>query len=672
MEHGDPEQLIRLAGDAFDKRYQLLSMLGRGRMSVVFLAEHLLMKRKVAIKILLPAAMLQPKALERFRLEAMAVSGLEHTGIVKVFDFGVSEQCGPFLVMEFLEGETLAAVLEREGRLPTERALEIFLQLSEALSSAHSVGVIHRDIKPGNIMLRQEGVRVDSVKLLDFGLAKVFDPEGKEMQQLTATGQSFASPLHMSPEQCLGRAVDCRSDLYSLGCVMYQVLGGSAPHNGASVAEIVSAQVKNVAPTLCSVSESIPPALDAIVQKAIKKSPDDRFQSADELSAALRAVKEKLPGSSKPERAGRHQIKFNNRSLFVFAGIALLLALTVMFLLSQRGNLLLTRVKFGLLEASRSHDDREFIETGVRLCRELLAAKEYSAAANLGLNLEPVMKTQFEPASSTLVEFRALFAEALWKQNDQSAALKQVELASHALRTKVVSLLRSGNYKDAESPAGIRWKLVKGYYPERSDESLETRQVLATIYLALSKFAELARLIDGIIPVLRDDSAIESRYLCFFLQDRAILLDRERKIPECEATWKRIIAVGRTLLRSDEYIVNSACRNVAELLLREGRLKEAEQYAQRALQEDRRWAAVLCLFDLKLLAAIYAQMKNDARANECFEAGIKLCAEHTDIADLNKRMFYREYARFLKRTGKAAESQRFFQLAKDTAASPIR
>lgn len=664
MNQGDPEQLIRLAGDTFDKRYQLLSVLGQGRMSVVFLAEHLLMKRKVAIKVLLPSAMLEPKALERFRQEAKAVSGLEHTGIVKVFDFGVSEQCGPFLVMEFLKGETLAALLERQGKVPTERALGMFLQLCEALSVAHSVGVIHRDVKPGNIMLLHDVDSHEIVKLLDFGIAKVFDSEGKEMQHLTATGQSFASPLHMSPEQCLGRAVDCRSDLYSLGCVMYQVLCGSAP-------EIVTAHVKNVPPPLSAVDESIPPALEAVVQKAMKKNPGDRFQNADELAAALRAVKGNLPDSSKPVQEGRHQTKLHNRLLFVVTGIVALLALTVIFLLSERGNLLLTRVKFGLLEVSRSHDDREFVETGVLLCRKLLAAKEYSTASTLALNLEPVMKTQFEPASMALVEFRALFAEALWRQGDHSAALKQVETASHALRTKVVSLLQRGNYKDAEASATTRWNLVERYYPENSEESLETRQVLATIYLPLSKFTELAGLIDGIIPGLSEDSPVESRFLCFYLQDRAILLEKEKKIPECEATWKRIIKVGRKLPRADEYIPNSASRSLAELLVGEGRLKEAEQYAQRALQEDRHWGALLCLWDLKLLAAINAKMKNDVRAKECFEAGTKLCAEHADIDDLNKRMFYREYARFLRRTGKAAESQRFFKLAKDTAASPI-
>ncbi len=639
-------------------------------MSTVFLAEHQLIKRKVAIKILRPAARLEPKALERFRQEAKVICTLEAAGIVKVYDFGVSPQGDPFLVMEYLQGETLAAVLAREGKLPVRRALEIFLQLCDALSAAHSVGIIHRDIKASNIMLTSDDSRVESVKLLDFGIAKAFDPSGGEMQQLTATGQTFASPVNMSPEQYLGRTVDCRSDLYSLGCVMYQALSGSTPFPGSGPAEIASAHIAKMPPPLSTLDASLPPTLDSIVQKAIKKQPAERFQSTEELSGALRQQASSLAESTPAALPTGNRKSKQKKLMLLVVAIGLLLSCAAAFLISDLGALTLTRLQYSILELSRLSDDSELLQTGLSLCKKLLAAKEYSAASTVGLSLEPVFEKQFKAESTELVELRTLIAQALSKEGNQTAALRQAEIASHALRDRVTALLSMSNNKEAEPLAKSRMNIVGQYYPDNSRESLETRQILAVIYLSLAKYAEVSHLIDGIFASLNQNIPEEGQYLCFFLQDKAVLFEKTGDLPKSEVAWKKIIEIGKTLPRSSEYLVNSAYRNIANLMLTEGRLQEAEQYAKNALKGDRRWGQVLCLLDLTELGNIYTQMKDYVRTKETFEEGVKLCTEHPEIDHASRRAFYREYASYLRKSGEFEASKRFFQRADDSGTSP--
>ncbi|MBS1953171.1 MAG: tetratricopeptide repeat protein [Cyanobacteria bacterium SZAS-4] len=288
-----------MVGKIIGDKYEVLETIGGGGMGMIYKAKHILMKRIVAIKMMHPQYVSSASNLKRFQQEAQAASALSHPNILAVFDFGLTPAGAPFLVMDFLEGTNLAEVLDEVGLLPASRATNIFAQACAGLAHAHSKGVIHRDLKPGNIMLVEFDQRKDFVKIVDFGIAKVL-PSGDESEaaHLTQTGEVFGSPLYMSPEQCRGRNLDIRSDIYSLGCVMYRTLTGSSPFFGQDPMECMYKQV-NEAPNKffeTNPDTKAPEALEAIVFKCLAKEPADRYQTMSELKEALLEFAINTPG----------------------------------------------------------------------------------------------------------------------------------------------------------------------------------------------------------------------------------------------------------------------------------------------------------------------------------------------------------------------------------------
>lgn len=282
-----PDALI---GTIFADKYEILSLLGEGGMSKVYKARHLLMKRIIAIKLLQESSINDEAARERFQLEAEAASALSHPNVVAVHDFGLTSDGRAFFIMDCLEGITLADLLLEKKELDLQQAFEIFTQACEGLDHAHRRGVIHRDVKPSNLVIVKQDDGSDLVKLVDFGIAKLLPrPEdGKKIKRLTQSGQIFGSPPYMSPEQCSGRPLDARSDIYSLGCLMYETLSGEPPLYGET---FVTTAVKHVNETPKPLSEKsaqkVPPALEAVVMKCLQKRPAARYESAAELKQAL-------------------------------------------------------------------------------------------------------------------------------------------------------------------------------------------------------------------------------------------------------------------------------------------------------------------------------------------------------------------------------------------------
>jgi serine/threonine protein kinase len=282
--------------------YRLLGEIGSGGMGVVFVAEHLLLGRRAAIKFLHPHISREPEMVERFFNEARAASAVKHPGIVEVYDFGYWEGIA-YLVMEYLDGESLLSRLRVEASLPVARTLAISRKVVSALVAAHEGGVVHRDLKPDNIFLVRpppEALLSSSdaedqgrVCLLDFGVAKLLPADGSFSASATASGVLVGTPTFMSPEQAKGGGhVDRRSDLYSLGCVMYGMLCGRPPFIGQGGGDVLAHHIF-VAPEPPSAhAPQVPPALDAIVLKLLEKEPDRRFQSARELGVALREMAE--------------------------------------------------------------------------------------------------------------------------------------------------------------------------------------------------------------------------------------------------------------------------------------------------------------------------------------------------------------------------------------------
>lgn len=280
-----------LIGTTLADKYQILEKLGSGGMGLVYKAKHLLMKRLVAIKLMLPQFAASATALKRFRQEAQAASHLNHPNILKVYDFGVTPQGLPYLVMDLLEGTNLSAELTKHNYLPLERALKIFIQTCAALYHAHQKGVIHRDLKPGNIMLVDYDGQSDVVQIVDFGMAKILSEMDGENEELTKTGEVFGSPMYMSPEQCMGRELDGRSDIYSLGCVMYRTLTGRPAVAGASAMECFNKHATALPAPFAEVAPELmlPPSLEAIIFKAMAKEVHERQDSMAQLREELLA-----------------------------------------------------------------------------------------------------------------------------------------------------------------------------------------------------------------------------------------------------------------------------------------------------------------------------------------------------------------------------------------------
>lgn len=278
-------------GHKLGGKYFVLDRVGSGAMSVVYKARQDPIDRIVAIKLLKKEWSNDPLTVKRFQREAKAVSSLRHKNIPAIMDIGTADTGQPFFVTELIEGRTIEQMLDADGSLEPERATNIFVQVCDALAHAHKQGLIHRDIKPGNIMVVDDNSGTEQVKLVDFGIVKLAKSQAAS-QQLTQKGEIWGSPVYMSPEQCHGSGIDHRSDIYSMGTVMYEVLTGKQAFEGKSIPIILSKQLNEMPPAFSSVlpDHNVPKKLEDIVFRSLQKSPEKRYQSMDDFKAALEDV----------------------------------------------------------------------------------------------------------------------------------------------------------------------------------------------------------------------------------------------------------------------------------------------------------------------------------------------------------------------------------------------
>ena len=269
-------------------RYEIGKRIGRGGMAEIFQARDILLDRPVAMKVLFPEFATDPAFVERFRREAQAAANLNHPNIVAVYDWGKVNNTY-YIAMEYVNGRTLADILKQSGTLTPMQVCDVMSEVASALISAHQNGVIHRDIKPGNILVSTTG----QVKVADFGIARALGA-GVE-QGLTQTGAVMGTATYFSPEQAQGASTDQRSDIYSLGVVMYEMLSGVPPFTGENAVAIAYKQVHERAMPLDQRLTSAPPEVAAIVAKCMEKSPDDRYSSAEEVRDELRRFVEGMP-----------------------------------------------------------------------------------------------------------------------------------------------------------------------------------------------------------------------------------------------------------------------------------------------------------------------------------------------------------------------------------------
>jgi tRNA A-37 threonylcarbamoyl transferase component Bud32 len=288
-------------GTMIGGRYHVLEKIGEGGMGRVYLAEHVMMRRRCALKMIKPGLTRCVDSVNRFSREANNASRISHPNVAVIYDFGEADDGVLYLAMEYVDGESLGALAARESPLPVARAVEIARQVADALTAAHHIGMVHRDLKPDNILLARDMGGGDQVKVVDFGIAKSLSGEG---QNITRSGFVVGTPRYMSPEQLLGEPVDGRSDLYSLGCVLYEMLTGTEPFGGGEGAASLTRRLVEPPPHPRSHRPSISRELNDLVVRALARLPADRYQSAVELRDALAGASLATATGARPAAPG--------------------------------------------------------------------------------------------------------------------------------------------------------------------------------------------------------------------------------------------------------------------------------------------------------------------------------------------------------------------------------
>jgi serine/threonine-protein kinase len=296
-----------MGGTVLAGSYRVREILAEGGMGVVYRGEHTRSAGAVAIKFLGSGGLSSREAYDRFLQEARLAASVDHAGIIKTFDLGITQGGTPYMVMEHLEGQDLGRVLA-ERRLGLSEAVDVAEQILEALRAVHSAGIVHRDLKPGNVFIARQSGGESIVKILDFGVSRLMTG-GDAVDRLTEAGRLYGTPHYASPEAARGSLeLDHRADLYAVGVLLYEMLCGRPPFDAPSAARLLVDIVTSTPPDPASIREEIPEALAGVIMHGLEKEPSRRFQSAGWMLRALRSARRSLPGRAVGRDAGTYSI----------------------------------------------------------------------------------------------------------------------------------------------------------------------------------------------------------------------------------------------------------------------------------------------------------------------------------------------------------------------------
>jgi len=675
-------------GRVIDERYEILSFLGRGGMANVYLANHLILNRAVALKVLRQNLQEDKLAIERFRREAIALSGLDHPNIIKIFGFGVFENL-PYFAMEYFEGMSLEQLLKKELRLPRERALPLFNQMLDALSHAHEHGVIHRDLKPSNVLLT--GPANDELKLVDFGIAKLLNVA--EGQKLTGTGHVLGTAAYMSPEQCQGRALDARSDLYSAACLMFEMLDGRAPFEGETALATMSKHLSDTPRK----SEFLNDELGAVIISALAKEPEKRPQSASEFKYVLNEAKSnlKLHGTK-----ATTQDRAASLRKVILAGVFVFIAISIVVLLPRIQRIQADKTAKSSREYENNDNEERRLENSIHKIEKVTRNSTSSSLADSydALALQYLDHGKAELAESCYQHAVSMYERILSTCNDEDRVTIQSELAKTLLHMSGCCC-ELGKHNEASKCALQAYAIgkrlgresnayreslqrlaevcyVRERYAEAAkyeierisideklgskdyDNSALTSDVLSKIRLKQGHFSEAETLAKRAIELREQLGGDHLADLCGSLDYLALAHANQGKFVEAEVEAIKALKVREDHSRKDDRYIAIQLDNLSTVYKLEKKYSKAESAARRSLEirEKKQPKAPLDLaFSLNRLAELLMLQERDKEAQplmaRAFEIEDKLIPTEPECA--RTRHCYINLLRHLKRDSEA-------------------
>ncbi len=394
-------------------QYEVISFIGQGGMGSVFKVRDKRQDKVLAIKVLRRELAASETAVKRFEAEATAVAQLSHDNLVTIYGVEHTFDGKPFLIMDYIAGESLSSLIQREGRLSLNRSLNIFIQICDAVSHAHMRGIIHRDLKPSNVILSQEEDGFEMVHVVDFGIAKVQHTDIIQTIDMTGTGDVLGSPTYMSPEQCLSVGLDGRSDIYSMGCLMYEVITSKPPFEGFNPVQIIAKHLNEPPRSIASHPFlNLPDDLEAVIFTCLEKNPIDRYQSLFDLKADLETIES---GKRLTTRARQRRLIKKSYALLETTGLIAVAASWALLILSiwhyQNEIRTVTRAQSIITEATT------------------VSKLHYDAGVAIGgysMTRSPVFRERFDGLTKTIPEHLKELERLLQDFPEQSARLEEI------------------------------------------------------------------------------------------------------------------------------------------------------------------------------------------------------------------------------------------------------
>ncbi len=577
-----------LAGKVIDGKFRLLEIIGTGGCSTVYRAKHIPLNRTAAFKLLRSDLVSTIERIKRFEQEAQLVSGLNHPNICTVYDCGILATGQPYLVLENVEGKNLSDIL-MSGRLtPESRALKLIKQIAAGMKAAHHQGVLHRDLKPGNIMIL-ETAEGEQVKIIDFGLAKALDTAGEE---LTATGHAIGTPAYMSPEQVRGDVLDARSDIYSFGCVIFEMLTGKRAIDGRTAFETMQNHLVSHPGPLTTGNYVVPFVLRELTLKCLQKEPADRYQTMDELEAEIERI---AAGVLKPEKAPLVIGESAKKGVLVAASLAIVLAVGALIFKVVQLSVSTPDVEVPTVAAASKQiqpSTQKVLDEfdGLRKTGSLVVAERVMLRAIDGLDKDG---KQYSPDMVALRKALASYYINSVRLSDSGAQVPFIFAAEKKLAGSNIDELMQAHMNAAEA-------LMRA---EKEDQAIEHYAQYSV--LAKERFGENTK-------QYRD--AVNKEAVCEGIRGEN---------DKAEADFKRLLATYKDPKQTDETKVE-AYQDLSNLYAKQRKLQEARQTSEQAIANMNNDTNPELRIDVLRAAAAVADLQHDyTGALELIDRAIK-------------------------------------------------